>query len=86
MSLFHLLIVSIIFSHPVLAYLHCILQEFVRQELLYAPTLFGVIDEALLNEVSKGRAPFLWKALNRIYFRRKMMPRQEIERSSEKGK
>ena len=41
-----------------------------RQELLDAPSLLGVLDEALLDEVSEGRAPFFGDARHRIVYHR----------------
>ena len=59
-----------IILHPSFASLLCILQELVRQELLDAPSLLGVLDEALLDEVSEGRAPFFGDARHRIVYHR----------------
>ena len=51
---------------PALTSLFCILQEFVRQELLHAPSLLRVFDEAICDKVFKGWAPFLRDWLNRL--------------------
>ena len=41
-----------------------------RQELLDAPSLRGVLDEALFDEVSEGWAPFFGDARHRIVYHR----------------
>ena len=50
--------------HPYLSKLLRVLQEFVLQELLDAPSLLG--SQALVNEVSKVCAPFFGNTLNRL--------------------
>ena len=66
----HVLHEAGIILHPSFTSLLCILQELVRQELLDAPSLLGVLDEALLDEVSEGRAPFFRDARHRIVYHR----------------